>query len=292
MTIGLFHGLAFLAVLSAAIYGIEHLRGTFRTVKAPPPGPSEKSRLRLRVARMARASLLMVSAQSPGFSKIGGHPELPVSVAWPQGEDGPLAFVCQIDIDTLQAKHGVEWLPATGRLYLFFDDALNGMATCGKIIFSRAPPGAEVASARSRSKSRRFGERRVDFKHVPSFPSEDWLGEAWPAELKQLGGDAFKDADIGDLPDHRVGGFPSEIQSSQMALECEYLHRGLTYDYRATPPDDLRIASRQWRLLIQIDSDPALHMNWWDGGRLYVFARVRDMRRGDFTKTVTITQTY
>ena len=66
----------------------------------------------------------------------------------------------------------------------------------------------------------------------------------------------------------------------------------LVGDYRTPPPDGLRLASRQWRLLMQIDSDADLKMNWWDGGRLYVFARTRDLKRGDFSKTVTITQTH
>lgn len=290
MTVGLFHGLAFLAALSATIYGIGHLRGTFRPVKAAPLSPAEHSKLRARIARMARASLLMVPAQSPGFSKIGGHPELPLGVLWPQGEGGPLAFVCQIDLETVQAGDALGGLPNTGRLYLFFDDALNGMANCGKIILSREPPGPEVAPPKNLPKDRQFRERRVDFKPVQSLPSEDWLGESWPEGLNLLSGDTF--GDMGDQPDHRLGGFPSEIQSSQMALECEYLHRGLTYDYRTAPPDDIRIASREWRLLIQIDSDDDLRMNWWDAGRIYIFARVRDLKRGNVSKVVTITQTH
>lgn len=63
-------------------------------------------------------------------------------------------------------------------------------------------------------------------------------------------------------------------------------------DYRQPVPETIRVASRQWCLLLQIDSDPALKMNWWDGGRLYVFIRARDAKRGDFSKIVTVTQTH
>ena len=77
-----------------------------------------------------------------------------------------------------------------------------------------------------------------------------------------------------------------------MALECEHLHRGITRNYAASVPDAIRRASWQWRLLLQIDSDPAIRMKWWDAGRLYVFVRARDAKRGDFSKTVTITQAH
>jgi len=92
---------------------------------------------------------------------------------------------------------------------------------------------------------------------------------------------------------HRVGGYPNEIQDAQMALICEHAFRGLpdpVYQLDVTP--ELERAADEWRLLIQIDSDPALKMNWGDGGRLYTFIRKTDARAGDFTKTVAIWQSY
>lgn len=72
----------------------------------------------------------------------------------------------------------------------------------------------------------------------------------------------------------------------------EYMRRGQTRNYGEEVPEAILRASKAWRLLLQVDSDPAIGMNWWDGGRLYVFVREKDAARADFSKTVTITQTH
>ncbi len=250
-------------------------------------------RLRSRMRRMARSTMLLIPTKSAGFSKIGGLPELPPGQVWPKGDREPPAFVAQIDIEAFRRYGDFEWLPESGRLYLFFDDDRNGAADCGKLIYALDQPGPETPAPSGLSKNRRFLERRVGFMRFTSLPSLDWLGDDWPgADMDWEGFELMKDADFGDEIEHRIGGYPGEIQDGQMGIECEYLWRGLTRDYREPVPDTLRIAARQWRLLLQIDSDPALNMNWWDGGRLYVFVRARDAKRGDFSKTVTVTQTH
>lgn len=250
-------------------------------------------RLRDRMRRMARPTLLLTPAKSPGFSKVGGLPELPPGVTWPQGDEAPAAFVAQIDIAAVRPHGGFDWLPEGGRLYLFFDDSRNGAADCAKLIYATEPPGQEVAAPVGLPKGRRFEERRVAFVRFTSSPSRDWLDEDWPsANIDWDSFDLPEDGDFSDEIEHRIGGFPSEIQGGQMALECEHLYRGITRDYAAPVPDAVRRASSQWRLLLQIDSDPALQMNWWDAGRLYVFVRARDAKRGDFSRIVTITQSY
>lgn len=247
--------------------------------------------LRARLKRLARPTLLLFPARSPGFSKLGGHPELPPDVPWPIGEDGPLTFVAQLDLGAFQPYGEFAWLPRAGSLFFFFDDARNGDPNCGVLLFSRGAPGAPQSPPVEPPKHRRFAERRVGFMKLRSFPSPDWLNQDLGA-VDWESWDFAREADFGDEIEHRLGGYPSEIQGGQMALECECLRRGRTLDYRDPVPAAVRHAARQWRLLLQIDSDPALGMNWWDDGRIYVFVRARDAKRGDFSRTVTITQTH
>ena len=289
---GVVVGLGALFAICASIFVVELFRQSPTRSRPTSPGP-ETYRLRSRLRRMARPTLLLIPAKAPGFSKVGGLPDLPMGTSWPGGDREPPAFVAQIDIAAFR-KHGdFDWLPEAGRLYLFFDDDKNGAADCGTLIYSVETPAPDTPAPAKLPKNRRFLERRVGFMRFTSLPSWDWLGDDWPNEdVHWEGFDLLKECDFGDEIEHRIGGYPSEIQNSQMALECEYLHRGLTRDYREPVPDGLRRASWQWRLLLQIDSDPALNMNWWDAGRLYVFVRARDAKRGDFSKTVTITQTH
>ena len=63
-----------------------------------------------------------------------------------------------------------------------------------------------------------------------------------------------------------------------MFVECEYLARGLEVDYVNSLPDHMHEAAKSWRMLLQIDSDPELKMNWWDSGPFYIFIREEDAR--------------
>jgi len=253
------------------------------------------SHIRGRMTRMARPTLLMTPTKQPGFSKLGGEPELPPSLAWPAGQKASRAFLAQVDLAEVRAAEGPDWLPADGRLYAFYDDQRPGFADLVQIVHSREPAGENAPWPADVSPKLRFPERRVEFLRLRSIPSLDWLG----VDVRDLDDDVDLD-ELADLPNeafgdelqHRIGGYPSEIQDEQMALSCERLRRGLDpHDGEEPTPAILR-ASKSWRLLLQVDSDPALKMNWGDGGMLYVFIREQDARAGDFSKTVTLFQCY
>lgn len=256
---------------------------------------SKSSRIRGRMTRMARPTLLMTPTKQPGFSKMGGLPELPADQAWPFGDKRALSFLTQIDLTEARAAGGPEWLLEDGRLYAFYDDTRLGFADLVRVIHSREPAGEPAPYPTEVSPKLHFTERRVAFLRLSSIPSLDWLG----VDVRELDDDVDLD-ELADLPNepfgdelqHRIGGYPSEIQEEQMAISCERIRRGRDPNEDEEPSPAIQRASKTWRLLLQIDSDPDLKMNWGDGGMLYVFNREQDARKGDFSKTVTISQTY
>jgi uncharacterized protein YwqG len=293
--VGLSYGLLFwiglgaLALIVSWIGGALHERRMRRRQRDRLT--SDVSRLRGRMTRMAQPTLLLTPASSPGHSKLGGQPDLPAGFEWPHVRGRPSQFLAQLDLGAFRDHVALEWLPGQGRLFFFVDPDGHGFSDQVQVFHcggtgSTAEAPADVGS---------FPERRIAFEQYLSRPSLDWMGvdlseiDVTDDELDQLS--ALPDEPFGDEIQHRIGGYPSEIQGGQMAVECELIRRGLPGDGATEISPAIQRASKSWRLLLQIDSDPALKMNWGDGGRLYVFVREQDAKAGDFSRTITLSQT-
>jgi hypothetical protein len=241
------------------------------------------------LSRLGVTSLVLTATDDSCFSKIGGTPELASDLVWPVGKDGPRVFLAQLDLAEVTRWGGPEWLPTLGRIYAFTDEERGGFADHVVILASTQAPGAPSGIKPAKA----FPERRVEGHPYTSFPSPEWLGVDG-VEGEQEGLDEFviEPEPVRREGMHRIGGFPSEIQGGVMLAECEALARGFGANYDDLTPDEMTEAAASWRMLLQIDSDPELKMNWWDGGRFYVFIREDDARVGDFSRTVTISQSH
>jgi hypothetical protein len=255
----------------------------------------DAERILARRKAMAAPTLLMTPATSEGFSKLGGDPELPSGVNWPLGPEGPLGFLAQVDLTATRHAGGPDWLPSEGAIYVFYDDRF-GMRDQIRIVFSAIEAGPPIKPPANQRRGWRRPERRVGFSLHTSVPSLDWLGEdVRKIDLSDGDLDGLSNlpgVELGDGPHHRLGGYPMEIQEEQLPVYAECEARSLEYRANALTPPDIEQAAADWRLLIQIDSDSALKMNWGDGGQFYVLIREQDARAGDFSQTVTLSQTY
>lgn len=227
-----------------------------------------------RIARLARPTLLFEPGGSRSFSKLGGDPQLPPKAAWPAGAEGPRAFLAQVDLGEVSDLARIDWLPAEGRLYAFLDPSTFGAPDLVRITFSTEAPGPPARQPEGVAE--RYRERRVEFTPLNSVPSLEWLDvrdpldlefEEFEARLQEFGAQPPREDRL-----HRIGGYPDGLQNGCLGLECEHLARGLPPPDYVTPAAIER-ASREWRLLLQIDSDRDLGMEFGDAGRLYVFIR-------------------
>ncbi len=208
---------------------------------------------------------------------------------------GPRAFVGQFDLAEVRKAGGPDWLPQTGVLFAFFGQDRYGYSDLVEVLHTQAA-ASERPPPQNLRRELRFAERRVGYLKLSSVPSLEWMNEpiteidVSPEELDAL---STPDEPSGDGLQHRIDGYPSEIQGGCLRLECERLARGLP-ELAVGGEDEVALerASRSWRLLLQVDTDPALGMNWGDGGRLYVFVREQHARAGDFSQTITISQSH
>ena len=54
-----------------------------------------------------------------GASKVGGYPDLPPGIPWPECRGHPLDFLAQINLTELSGFEGSEQLPRSGILFFF-----------------------------------------------------------------------------------------------------------------------------------------------------------------------------
>ncbi len=86
----------------------------------------------------------------------------------------------------------------------------------------------------------------------------------------------------------RVLGYPDPIQG-EMSLECQLASNGLYCGDASGYQDPRRAAleagARDWRLLLQVDSEDDAGMMWGDVGRLYYWIRRQDLKKAEFGNT-------
>jgi hypothetical protein len=252
--------------LSALGYTI-HLLTRFRRPR--PTTAEEQRRVRALIQSLERPMLRLLPTDGAVFSKLGGQPEMPPDLAWPTDAQGPLAFVAQLDLAEVAAAGGPDWLPKAGALFFFFFDDQSDRMT---VRFTNLAGDGPAKPPAPLEPEREFGERRVAFVRTMARPTDRWLG------LHPLLRPATEDLYETYEPDHRVCGYPAEIQLECLPAACE----GWPRKFDATQTG--------WRLLLQVDADDDLGMVWIDSGRIYVLVRETDALMGDFSKTRTFLQ--
>ena len=279
-----------------------------------------------RLLEGARPSVRMHTTRSEleglaiGASRLGGLPDLPPDVAWPERNGSPLDFIAQIDLRDLDGL--LPEFPQSGWLLFFFDaDDLNvgfrpETADGWSVLWFDCEP------------------KRLCRTELPPrlFPKRGWLGELLLGPAKPRPAydacrlrfeeefrlrDEDEDFDRLDITGnerelaferlmettgqwddgvcHRLGGHPDTIQGP-MPLDCQLAANGLNIEkpesYKDSRVKELEAGKSDWALLLQIDSDTNPGWMWGDAGRIYVWIRRQDLAARDFAKAWCMTQCF
>lgn len=246
------------------------------------------------------------SGEPLGVSKLGGTPDLPVGEEWPAHQGSPLAFIGQFRMDETTRYDTEKLLPRAGMMWFFYDakeqpwgDSAErgGWRAIYRDVDAAALRRAEPPEALP--EECRFVPCRARFSPESTLPAYESYGiqalgldgdevEAYTELVGGLGGD--------DTGRHRLLGHPDVIQN-EMETQCEQASRAPYYSYfeegrRPAKLAELAERGRQWRLLLQIDSDDAVGTQWGDIGRIYYWARADSVRELNLDDVWLVLQCY
>ena len=241
--------------------------------------------------------------ESPvGASRLGGIPDVSPGFVWPLWKDRPLAFLAQLDLSAFASYPFCSVLPRKGVLSFFYDP---DQETWGfdpgdrgswlvhyepdPQVLARAVPPATVAIHPT------CALETSEVESLPSVDSPAVVALGLTAEERNVLWDVREHVEQQSdaKADHQLLGLASPIQGD-MQLECQLASNGVycgdATGYASARARELEAGARDWRLLLQIDSDDDAEMMWGDCGRLYFWITEDALRRRAFAESWMVLQ--
>lgn len=231
-----------------------------------------------------------------GISKIGGTPDLPHGVQWPQWDGQPLAFLAQIRLAEVIPYDVDAVLPTSGLLSFFFSGgaiADRDPASWAVLYFEESvlslvrsqPPSTLPADRRFTASAINFSITRMlpslYSGHIQSLGLTDEEATAYRRVYNEVSMAARYDQQ--EEPMHQLLGYPFDLEPD--ALLDAYRAYSEWYDDNPPPQEDWSTDAMHWRLLLQIDSDAETGMDWGGGGLVYYCIEDDALRARAFNDT-------
>jgi len=245
-----------------------------------------------------------ISTMPIGSSRMGGVPDLPPSVEWPSwvfpetGKSHSLDFIAQINLKDLANFPCSEDLPKEGMLYFFYD-----MTNC---TWGFDPK--DKGSARTiyySGKAETLERRPLPEYLVPTHACQLFFDQGWTTRDSLFDPDEDEgegefselieviDNFCSDESEHHLLGNANTIQSD-MEQDCQLvthnIYCGNSDGYNTDRAKALREDAKQWKLLLQVDSDENPGWMWGDLGRIYFWIKESDLKACNFDDTWLILQ--
>jgi uncharacterized protein YwqG len=275
-------------------------RWLFGSKQAKPAMQADITRL---AANYARPALQMIQTDVPSRSHFGGSPTVKSFPEQPPLWKGkPLPLVAQIDLEDLQALCSTLWLPTTGTILFYYDwieQPTWGFSPEDRgswLVHYTAERAQPALFVPVKNKKREPQTMSVAMRRINTIPSQE---RPQIASLNHEDDDFVQWSELsfsvyGNLPQHQLLGFPQNVQSDSMELECQLVSHGLycgdPSGYNDPRAKILEPGAADWELLLQIDSDEELQVMFGDVGKLYFWIRRQDAQSGNFQNAWMISQ--
>ncbi len=260
------------------------------------------------IAYLARPSIRLLArpiaeaAQELGASRLGGLPDLPADLAWPQWRGLPQSFIAQIRLADLRPWDREQLLPTEGMLWFFYDARqevfgesladrggwLVHFAKTETGALSRAStPATLPASAHFHPCALSFrGEITLSLQPQLDVPQCRWTEEELRRYERLLA--SFPDPAEHAAVHHRMLGYPETLQDD-MRLQCQLVTHGVS-SINDPQAAGLVAGASDWQLLLQVDSDEQAGMRWASAGMLYYWIHREDLLTSHFDATWLVVQ--
>jgi uncharacterized protein YwqG len=237
------------------------------------------------------------------FSHFGGSPDLPQNIEWPEKDGVKLGFLARLSLAEIQNKLIVDWLPKSGALLFFYDMENqpwgfdpNDRGSWAVLLVADLPAPIEQFSDGPNGNDSPFAHQNVSFRSIHVLPS--WERDAIRSlQLSEKESDEYfklSDMPFREMPKHQIAGFPAIVQGDGMELESQLASNGIycgnPEGYKDPRVPSLTESAKNWRLLLQIDTDDSLDVMWGDCGTIYFWVEENEARTGNFENTWLILQ--
>ncbi|MCA9093465.1 MAG: DUF1963 domain-containing protein [Planctomycetaceae bacterium] len=226
-----------------------------------------------------------------GASKFGGDPDLPEGFEWPEWNGEPLAFLAQISLADLLEFPEHELLPPNGLLSFFYD---REQSTWGfdpehrgswRVVYHATEMLRRTSPPTPVPDEAMFDTCGISFEGGLAIPGWELLDHERLQFTDEEQSAFFEVMQGTEGMEHHLFGYAHEIQG-EMSTECQLVSNGV-YCGSGDPlstPEGKRLApgAKDWRLLLQLDSDDSVGWMWGDCGRLYFWIREEDLKARRF----------
>jgi uncharacterized protein YwqG len=244
-----------------------------------------------------------------GGSRLGGAPDLPHGMSWPEWQDSPMAFIAQVNLAEIVTHDEQGHLPRAGLLSFFC--AIDG--TAAGVMPALDDPSSWMVSYFDGDLATlvrlpnppdlpellQFPACQASFSQeltLPNVESREVLALGLTELERQAYVDVESGADIGYLPvmNHHLLGYPHCLGRSPFIAgyrKAYSIPDPYAIDLQGTPEglqrkltDLQHKAEKEWRLLLQVYSNEEAEMDFGGGGVLHFCIPKEALARRDFSQ--------